>query len=184
MIRLFCKWILKVFGWDSVGEFPYHLKKYVVIVAPHTSSWDFMIGVIAQKAFGLEKAKFLGKQELFKPPFGFIFRWLGGYPVDRSRNRNMVDEVVRIFNSNEEFGIALSPEGTRRKVYKLKSGFYNIAKGANVPVLMVGLDFENKRIRFSEPFFVTENKDADFEHILKFFRPIKGRYPEKSLGHL
>jgi 1-acyl-sn-glycerol-3-phosphate acyltransferase len=184
MIQSFCKWILSLFGWKSVGEFPHYLKKYVVIVAPHTSGWDFVVGVIARKAFGLERAKYLGKQELFKPPFGFLFRWLGGYPVDRSRNRNLVDEVVKIFNSREEFGIALSPEGTRARVDKLKTGFYNIAKNANVPIVMVGLDYENKRIKFGEPFFVTNNQEADFAHILNFFRPIKGKYPEKSLGHL
>jgi 1-acyl-sn-glycerol-3-phosphate acyltransferase len=171
-------------GWKSKGVFPYQLKKYVVIVAPHTSAWDFVIGVLFRKALRLEKAKYLGKMELFKPPFGFLFRWLGGYPVDRSHNKNMVDEVVKIFIAHDEFGIALSPEGTRTKVDKLRTGFYNIAKQANVPIVMVGLDFKHKQVVLSEPFNTTENQDADFEHILEFFRPIKGKYPEKGLGHL
>jgi 1-acyl-sn-glycerol-3-phosphate acyltransferase len=183
-MRFICKIIFWLIGWKSVGEFEYELKKYVIIVAPHTSAWDFIVGLLARKVFRLEKAKYLGKQELFKPPFGFIFRWLGGYPVDRSHNRNMVDEVVKIFNSREEFGIALSPEGTRRKVDKLRTGFYNIAKNANVPIVMVGLDYENKRICFSKPLIVTDDPQYDFEQILNFFRPIKGKYPEKSLGHL
>ncbi len=184
MIRLVCKLILSLMGWKSMGEFPTQIKKYVVIVAPHTSSWDFIIGVMFRKVLRLEKAKYLGKKELFTPPFGFFFRALGGYPVDRSQNKNMVDEVVKIFDSHEEFGIALSPEGTRNRVDKLRTGFYNIAKKAGVPIIMVGLDFEHKRLVLSEPFYTTQNQDSDFEHILKFFRPIKGKYTEKSLGHL
>lgn len=171
-------------GWESTGEFPYHLKKYVIIVAPHTSGWDFIIGVLFRKALKLDKARYLGKKELFDPPFGFLFRWLGGYPVDRSQNKNMVEEVVKIFDRHEEFGIALSPEGTRKRVEKLRTGFYNIASKAKLPIVMVGLDFENKRAVLSAPFYTSDNQHADFEHILKFFRPIKGKYPEKGLGHL
>lgn len=171
-------------GWKSVGSFPYDLKKYVVIVAPHTSSWDFIIGVLFRYALDIQKAKYLGKQELFKPPFGFIFRWLGGYPVDRSKNRNMVDEVVKIFEAHDEFAIALSPEGTRKKVDKLKTGFYNIAKGAGVPIVMVGFDFSNKEVIISEPMPTTDNQENDFKTIIDFFRPIKGKVPENGLGHL
>src|SRR5688572_26982121 len=183
MFRAICKMLLYLMGWKSKGVFPYHIKKYVVIVAPHTSGWDFVIGVLFRKALRLEKAKYLGKMELFKPPFGFLFRWLGGYPVDRSQHKNMVDEVVKIFNAHDEFGIALSPEGTRTRVNKLRTGFYNIAKKANVPIVMVGLDFEHKHLILSTPFSTSENQEADIEHILKFFRPIKGKYPEKGLGH-
>jgi 1-acyl-sn-glycerol-3-phosphate acyltransferase len=184
MISNFCKWILKLAGWKAVGQWPYHLKKYVVIVAPHTSSWDFIVGVLFKTALQLDKAKYLGKKELFKAPFGFIFRWLGGYPVDRSNKHNMVDEVVKIFNSHDEFAIALSPEGTRGKVDKLRTGFYNIAKNAGVPLLMVGLDFENKQLIISEVFQISGDQKKDMNKILDFFRPIKGKNPEKGLGHL
>jgi 1-acyl-sn-glycerol-3-phosphate acyltransferase len=183
-MRVLCKWILNLMGWKPQGVFPYHLKKYVIIVAPHTSGWDFIIGVLFRKALRLEKAKYLGKKELFEPPFGFLFRWLGGYPVDRSISNNLVDEVVKVFNQHEEFGIALSPEGTRARVDRLRTGFYNIARKANVPIVMVGLDFENKRCIFSEPFYTTGNMDKDFEGILAFFRPIKGKHPDKGLMHL
>lgn len=184
MFRFLSKLILKTLGWKSANQFPYHLKKYVIIVGPHTSNWDFVIGVLFRKALCLERARYLGKKELFDPPFGFLFRWLGGYPVDRGQNKNMVDEVVKIFNTHEEFGIALSPEGTRKRVDKLRTGFYNIAKGANVPIVMVGLDFANKQVFFSNPFYASDNQEADFEHILKFFRPIQGKTPEHGLGHL
>ena len=183
-MRVLCKWILNLMGWKFQGVFPYHLKKYVVIVAPHTSGWDFIIGVLVLKALRLEKTKYLGKKELFEPPFGFLFRWLGGYPVDRSSSHNLVDEVVKVLNQHEEFGIALSPEGTRARVDRLKTGFYNIARKANVPIVMTGLDFGNKRCIFSEPFYTTGNMDQDFQKILAFFRPIKGKHPEKGLMHL
>ena len=97
--------------------------------------------------------KFIGKQELFKPPFGFIFRKLGGVPVDRFNNNNFVDQVVEMFNTNESFAIALSPEGTRKKVDRLRTGFYHIARKANVPVVLVAFDFEHKEFRFAPPFF-------------------------------
>lgn len=184
MVSTLSKLTLRLFGWKTSVTFPHYLKKYVIIVAPHTSGWDFIVGVLYRNMLRLEKAKFLGKMELFKPPFGFLFRWLGGYPVDRSKSKNMVDEVVKIFVAHEEFGLALSPEGTRARVEKLKTGFYNIAKQANVPIVMVGLDFANKQLVISEPFTTSDNQEKDFEHILKFFRPIKGKYPEKSLGHL
>jgi len=184
MVRQLCRFILNLMGWKAVNEFPYQLKKYVIIVGPHTSNWDFVIGVLFRKALRLEKAKYLGKKELFDSPFGFLFRWLGGYPVDRGKNKNMVEEVVKVFQAHEQFGIALSPEGTRKRVDKLRSGFYNIAKGAKVPIVMVGLDYAKKQVVFSEPFYVTDHQEADFENILKFFRPIKGKFPEKGLAHL
>jgi len=183
-MRSLCRLILKWMRWKAVGDNPNQLKKYVAIVGPHTSGWDFVMGVLFRKALELEKVNFLGKQELFKPPFGFFFRWLGGYPVDRSNNRNMVVQVVKTFNSREEFAIALSPEGTRQKVQKLRTGFYNIAKNANVPIVMIGLDFANKQVILAKPFYATDNAAADFERILTFFRPIQGKFPEKGMQHL
>ena len=186
MFRWLAKSILTISGWNPkpLGAFPVRERKYVVIVAPHTSNWDFIIGVLYRSVLRLEKARYLGKKELFKPPFGFIFKWLGGAPVDRTSSQNMVDEVVKIFNANTEFALALSPEGTRKRVERLRTGFYNIAKKANVPIIMVALDFEHKQVIFSEPITVSGNQAADFEKILTFFRPINGKIPENGLGHL
>ena len=184
-MRLFWKVVLKVLGWKTDSSFPYHhFRKYIIIIGPHTSSWDFIIGVAYRSVLQMEKARFLGKKELFKPPFGFIFRWLGGTPVDRQQSHNLVDEVANLFNVHDDFAIALSPEGTRTRVEKLKTGFYYIAKKANVPIIMAGLDYENKSVFFSEPVLPSHNPEHDFEIILKFFRPIKGKFPEKGLGHL
>lgn len=183
-MRGLSKFIVSLMGWKAVGSFPENLKKYVVIVAPHTSGWDFVIGLLFRKALGLERAKYLGKHQLFKPPFGFFFRWLGGYPVDRTSSHNLVDQVVKIFNEHEEFALALSPEGTRARVDKLKTGFYNIARKANVPIIMVAFDYTRKQAIISQPFHTTDDQQADFATILDFFRPIEGKYPEKGLMHV
>lgn len=175
---------LRLTGWTLKGSFPYHLKKCVVIVGPHTSSWDFIIGVAWRSKLRLTHAKYLGKAELFKGPFGFIFRKLGGFPVERSEKHNMVDQVVELFNTHDSFTLVLSPEGTRKKVDRLRTGFYYIAKEAGVPIVMTGLDFAKKEASFSEPFFTTDNETADLRYIYEFYAPIKGKKPEQGMAHL
>ncbi len=183
-MRWFWNWYLKKNHWKTEGQFPFHIKKMVVIVAPHTHWKDFIVGVAVRSVMKFTHVKFLGKQELFKPPFGFIFRWLGGTPVDRSTSRNLVDSVVKRFNESDELVIALSPEGTRKRVDKLRTGFYHIARQAHVPILMAALDFGNRKVVFSEPFFTSDNEAADYEKILAFFRSVKGKIPEQGLMHL
>ena len=123
-----------------MNAFPSDLKKYIIIVAPHTSWVDFPLGVLAKTAYGIN-GNYIGKHTLFKPPYGFFFRALGGTPVDRSKSTNMVEAIIDIFNTKENFILALSPEGTRKKLDKWKTGFYFVAKGAKVPIVMVGFDF-------------------------------------------
>lgn len=179
-MKRFARFILfTILGWKFVGEFPKDIKKYVVIAAPHTSWVDFPIAILSRMASGL-MVNFIGKNSLFNGPFGFFFRGLGGTPVDRSKSTNLVDAIVNIFNKKEEFRLGLSPEGTRKKVDKWKTGFYYIAKGANVPIVMATLDFQNKQIKFSEPYYVTDNKEADFAYFESFFFNVKGKNPELS----
>ena len=156
----------------------------IILVAPHTSWLDFIIGVAVRSVSGMHHVKFLGKAELFKPPFGWLFRKLGGTPVDRSGHHNLVDAVVKKFNDSEELVIAIAPEGTRKKVDGFKTGFYHIARLANIPVLLAALDFANRKVIFSEPFYVTGNEIEDFERIYSFYRNIEGKYPEKSLKNV
>lgn len=184
MRRLFWIFLLKLNGWKTAIDFPAGLKKCVIIVAPHTSWQDFFIGLAYRSLLRLKYAKFLGKKELFDGAFGFLFRWLGGVPVDRFSKHNMVDQVVDLFNNNEELLIALSPEGTRKKVDRLRTGFYYIAKKASVPIVMAALDFKNKEIIFAEPFYAGEDEAKDFKHIINFFAPIQGKHPQLGLGHL
>ncbi len=164
-------------GWKFAGNFPRHLKKYVVIAAPHTSWLDFPIAIIARNASG-EKINYIGKDSLFKGPFGFLFRALGGAPVDRSKNNNLVDAIVHVFNSRDEFRLGLSPEGTRKKVEKWKTGFYFIAKGAGVPIVMATLDFGKKQIKISDPYVPTDDIEKDFHHFHSFYEGVQGKKPE------
>lgn len=160
----------KLMGWKLVNDFPKDIQKYVVIAAPHTSWQDFPIGILARNTSGV-KINFIGKASLFKGPFGFIFKSLGGTPVDRSTSNNLVDAIVQIFDKKEQFRLALSPEGTRKKVDKWKTGFYFIAKGAKVPIVVATLDFGKKQVKISEPYYTTDNKEKDFDYFHSFFSP-------------
>ncbi|WP_342774046.1 1-acyl-sn-glycerol-3-phosphate acyltransferase [Muriicola soli] len=165
----------RLWGWELIGSFP-EITKCVVIVAPHTSWVDFIIGVLVRSIVGKE-VHFIGKHSLFKPPFGWIFRSLGGTPIDRSKNSDTVASTVEIFKQKEVFRLALSPEGTRKKVEKWKTGFYYIARQAGVPVVMVALDFGKKQVKISQPVFPTINKEADFELYKEFFKGVVGKIP-------
>ncbi|QTD37972.1 1-acyl-sn-glycerol-3-phosphate acyltransferase [Polaribacter batillariae] len=179
-MKRFAKFILHtILGWNIESGFPKHPKKYVVIAAPHTSWIDFPIAILTRMSLGT-MVHFIAKNSLFKWPFGYFFRALGGTPVDRSKNNNLVDSIIDIFNNKEEFRLGLSPEGTRKKVENWKTGFYYIAKGANVPIVMATLDFENKKVKISEAYYITGNKEADFKHFKAFYKNIKGKNPELS----
>ncbi len=164
----------KILGWKFVGQYPKNLKKSVIIGAPHTSWRDFPIGVMFK--YIQADLNFVGKKSLFDSPFGFFFRWMGGIPVDRSKRTNLVDKIIEIFNQREEFRLAISPEGTRKEVKEWKTGFYYIAKGAEVPIVMITLDFANKQVAISEPYYPTEDKEKDFEYFYNFYKDIKRVY--------
>jgi len=179
-MQIISKFILEtVLGWKLENDFPKDIHKYVVIAAPHTSWVDFPIAVLSRLSSGV-MIHFIGKSSLFKWPFGYFFKLLGGTPVDRTKSHNLVDAVIEIFNTKKEFRLGLSPEGTRKKVDKWKTGFYYIAKGANVPIVMATLDFENKKVKISKPYYTTDNKEKDFELYHHFFKDVKGKNPELS----
>ena len=156
------------FGWKVVGDVPRDEKKYIVIAAPHTSNWDFIIGVMVRSVMGFD-SKFLGKKSLFKAPFGWFFKAMGGYPVDRSKSMNLVEQVIQIFNQHEEFVIALAPEGTRNNVNDWKTGFYYIADGAQVPIVPCKIDIKNKTVTFFDPFMTTGVIDDDLPKIKELY---------------
>ena len=168
----------RILGWKMQGTFP-EVDKCVVIVIPHTHWLDFFLGLIVRKVVNKE-INYIGKKSLFKPPFGWFFRWTGGAPVDRSKNSNTVDSVAQIFEEREVFRFALAPEGTRKKVETLKTGFYHISKKAGVPIVMVAFDFGKKEVKISQPFHPTADREKDFEKIHGFYKGVKGRIPEYS----
>ena len=177
-MKLFARFFLyRTLGWKTVGAFPKELKKYLIIAAPHTHWLDFPLGIAVKWAEGAP-VNYIGKASLFKPPFGFVFRGLGGTPVDRAKSNNRVDAIVDIFNSKNNFVLALSPEGTRKKVDKWKTGFYYIAKGANIPIVMATLDFKKKEVKISEPYYLTDNMEEDFNFFHKYYEGAQGKIPE------
>lgn len=170
----------KVLGWKIAGfKDIKQLKKVVIIAAPHTSWHDFYISVLLRSTLGI-KTNFIGKKSLFKKPYGWIFTKLGGTPVERKKNENQVQSIARLFNDKDMFRMAMSPEGTRQKVKEWRTGFYYIAKIAKVPIIMFTLDFEHKENKFSEPFYPTDDIEADFKYMKSFFKGVKGKIPELS----
>lgn len=179
MRKAIASFIFRLWGWKVVGEVP-PVRKALLVVAPHTSSWDFLVGVFSRAILGI-KIQYIGKESLFKPPFGWLFRWLGGHPVNRVQRQNTVQFIVELFNKHEDFFFALSPEGTREYVPQLKTGFYAIAQGAQVPMVLVGFDYAKREVQINPLFYATGHQEADFEHIIGYFRTVKGRYPEQGI---
>lgn len=159
----------KILGWKIVGDFnEEEIKKVVIIVAPHTSWSDFYIAILCRKTLGV-MINFVGKKELFTWPFGYYFKWVGGAPLDRSKNQNKVEAIASIFDSKEEFRLGMSPEGTRKKVDKWRTGFYYIALAANVPIMPAAMDYKTKTITIGDVFYPTGDVDADINFLKKFF---------------
>jgi 1-acyl-sn-glycerol-3-phosphate acyltransferase len=172
------RFILKILGWKVINELPDD-KKYMLIAAPHTSNWDFPLGLLVKFS---EKVKlnYLGKGALFDSPFGWFFRALGGIPVYRKKRLNMVDQMVQAFNERDEMILAMSPEGTRSYLDYWKSGFYHIAHKAGVPIAMGTLDFGNKQVRLGNSFMPTGDIQEDMKIIRAFFEGVKGKKPENQ----
>lgn len=159
---------------------PEDLKKFIFVVAPHTSNWDFMVGITVRCIMN-KPYKFLAKDSLFKPPYGWIFSKMGGYPVDRTKSTNFVEAVIQTLNATDELIFAITPEGTRGKVDRWRTGFYYIANGARVPLVLTRMDWGNRIISFSEPFYTSGDIQADLPQILDFFKGSRGKHPEKGL---
>ncbi len=172
----------KILGWKVTGNVTMSkdiIKKAVVIAAPHTSWQDFYIALLMRSVIGV-KSNFVAKKELFKWPFSYYFKAIGGAPLDRRPGQNKVEAIAKLFEGKQEFRLALSPEGTRKKVDEWKTGFYYIAKKANVPIIMFTFDFEHKQNKIAEPFYPTDNMEADFAYMRSFFEGIKGKKPAYS----
>ncbi len=169
----------RLLGWKIIGTINPDLKKCIMMVMPHTCNFDFFIGLFSRGIIGLEM-NFVGKKELFAFPFGYYFRSIGGAPLDRSGGKNNVDATVEVFNSREVFRMAIAPEGTRKKVTQLKTGFYYIAFKANVPIIPIAFDYSKKEVRIGEPVTVTGNYEEDMKIILPHFKGALGKYPEKQ----
>jgi len=169
---------LKVFGWRLEGRLP-DVDKLVVIAAPHTSNWDLPVLLSLAFALGV-KACWLGKHTLFRRPFGFLFRWMGGIPVYRSASQNTVAQSVEMFRNSEKLILTIPPEGTRSKVSHWKTGFYYIALGAEIPIAMAFIDYKRKASGVGPTLYPTGNIEADMEVIRNFYANVTAKYPDKA----
>jgi len=177
--RLYTFIFYRLLGWKLTGTLDPSVKKCIVIVIPHTSNLDFFIALLVRGIMNIE-INFVGKKELFVFPFGYYFRSVGGAPLDRSGGKNNVDATAEVFSKHETFRLALSPEGTRKKVSELRTGFYYIALKANVPIIPVAFDYGKKEVKVGNAVTVTGNYEEDMKLILPHFKDVIGKIPERS----
>jgi len=174
----FIAWIgfifLKMLGWRIEGEIP-DIKKFVIIAAPHTTNWDFPITLAITFVFKI-KIYWMGKAAIFRWPFGSACRWLGGIPIDRSQSQNVVEQSVRAFKEMDNLIMIIPPEGSRKKVSYWKTGFYRIAEGANVPIVLGYLDYQRKVGGIGPTFYPTGRIEEDMREIKTFYATITGKY--------
>ena len=150
-----------------------------MMVLPHTSAHDFYLGIFTRGIMGLEM-NWVGKKELFRFPLGYYFRYMGGEPLDRTGGLNKVDSIASIFNRKKVFRLAIAPEGTRKHVTELKTGFYYIALKANVPIIPVAFDFGKKEVNLGIPLMPSGDIDVDLKILIKHFEGVIGKIPENS----
>lgn len=167
---------LALLGWRIRGELP-DLPKLLIIIAPHTSGWDLIIGMLGMFALGL-RLSFMAKHTLFRWPFGGLMRWLGGVPVRRHTSQGLVGQMVDAYKQRQQFYLVILPEGTRRRVTEWKQGFYHIAVGAGVPIVPVKFDYGRKLIEFAPVFYPSGNLDEDLPQIQAHYRGVRGKIPQ------
>ncbi|MBX2845792.1 MAG: 1-acyl-sn-glycerol-3-phosphate acyltransferase [Saprospiraceae bacterium] len=178
MFKAFWQFIFKIFGWKVVGHFPFDTRKTIIVAAPHTSNWDFFVGLGTRSILRFNSSFLIKKSWLSKPVIGALLRKAGGVGVDRSKNVKLTDQIAEIFNQREEFRIAIAPEGTRKYNPDWKTGFWHIAKKANIPLLPVTFNYVKKEVEFLDLFHLTDDKDSDIERLKSLYRDIPGKNPE------
>ncbi len=178
IIRGLCSWLLRRGGWTYHFKLP-ESPKYVIIGAPHTSNWDFVLMFLVSRAAGL-RVNWVGKDSLFKGPMGNFMHWLGGVRVNRSSRNNFVQAAIQAFEENEELHLILAPEGTRSKTGHWKSGFYFIALGARVPILLAAVDFPSRHLQVDFALMPTGNVKADMDIVRAYYAGKRGKFPDQQ----
>jgi len=170
------KLYLKLLGWKLSGQRP-PFKKCLLLAAPHTSNWDVPLMLAMSYIYGI-RVSWIGKHSLFQGPLGPLMRWLGGVPVDRRARHNAVQQLVDEFNRRDELYLMITPEGTRGRAEYWKSGFYHIAQGASVPIILGLLDYKKKVGGLFEAVYASGDMKADMETFREFYRDASGKFPE------
>lgn len=184
MKQSICRFIYhKILGWKYVVSIPDY-DKYIICAAPHTSNWDLIIGKLFYVAIG-RKASFMMKKEWFFWPLGYFFRSIGGIPVNRNQKNSLVEQMSEQACRSTVFHLAITPEGTRSANGEWKKGFYYIALKAQIPIILVGIDYQNKCITIEKELFPSGNIEEDMRSIKLYFKQFKGKFPEKfSIGEI
>lgn len=174
-----CARILKFFGWKVTINVP-EVPKSIIVVAPHTSNWDFILCILASRAVG-RKIGFLMKESWFFFPLGYLFKALGGIPVSRRKDHkeSLTDVVIEKFNHSDRLTVAITPEGTRSRTSRWHTGFLRIASGAGVPIFLAAIDFATRNVILDKEFTPSGDVDADMRAIKDYYRPFTGKYPER-----
>lgn len=167
----------RLLGWKAEVNVPDY-NKCIICAAPHTTNWDLIIGKLFIGAIGRE-AGFLMKKEWFFFPLGYFFRWMGGIPVHRDKRTSMVEQLIGTIKKSNKFHLAITPEGTRSANPNWKKGFYYIASGANIPIVLIGIDYEKKCIYANKTVIPTGDIEKDMREIKLYFKDFKGKFPEK-----
>ena len=178
MWKKFCNWLLyKRRGWKKHVTIE-HPDKFIICLAPHTSNWDFALGQLYAGAEGM-RINFLMKKEWFFWPLGIIFKRLGGIPVYRDRKTSLTDQLAHTARQEPQFRLCVTPEGTRSANTEWKKGFYYIALKANLPILLYGIDYEERLIQCTKTITPTGDIEKDMIEIKHYFKTFKGKHPDK-----
>ncbi len=164
-----------------IGNYPKEVKKSIILAAPHTSNWDFPLGILVRSVGEFQSNYVIKDSWLKQPIIGSMLKKMGGVGVDRSRSMKMTDRIAELFKEREHFVITIAPEGTRKYNPDWKTGFWYIAQSAEVPIVPVGFDYGKKQIVWGEPFYTTDDQVADFEELKRFFKQFKGKYPQQGV---
>ncbi len=178
LLRGLARLILTLTGWSTRGE-PLAHQRCVLIGAPHTSNWDFPLMLLVVLKLQL-RVFWMGKHTLFPLPFGWLMKWLGGIPINRSASHNVVNETVRQYAKNDQLIVLIPPEGTRSKVTRWKTGFYHIANNAEVPILLGYIDASKKEAGFADFYTPTGDLEKDMAEIQAFYATKQGLRAENS----
>ena len=184
MKQAICRFIYhKLLGWKAEVDVP-DFKKCIICAAPHTTNWDLIIGKLFITAVGRQSG-FLMKKEWFFFPLGILFRKMGGIPVHRDKRTSMVDQLVERIKKSDTFHLAITPEGTRSANPEWKKGFYYIALGAQIPIVLIGIDYKEKCIKAGKYLMPTGDIEKDMKEIKSYFKDFQGKHPERfTLGNI
>ncbi len=174
------RFVLSLMGWRTEGLLPL-IPKFVLVGAPHTSNWDLPFTMLMAFAFRA-RIHWMGKTSIFRRPFRGFFQWLGGIPVNRSRSTDLVAQSIQEFKREKHLILTIAPAGTRKRVGQWKSGFYHIARGADVPIALGFLDYRRKVGGIGPLIYPSGNFDADMETIRTFYNSVTGKHPASSMA--